>query len=197
MFGDGFLCFVRQICHITWSMVCVQSYLEVRWAKVYHIARYVTYKCGRVPMSVLSWSRTLRRRRFVKTGVWILIIVVMKIRIQYSGVPGFLRSVDWWLSFGDKLSHIQRTYMLYRNVDNYQSALCNISEERRSHLHRGGSLKSRKNTVLCQYSENFTFCRGVPQNFLTDVGIVHLNGGRLLLPLSLFSVWRCIRIWTK
>jgi hypothetical protein len=34
-------------------------------------------------------------------------------------------------------------------------------------------------------SENFTFCRGVPQNFLTDAGIVHLNGGRLRLPLSL------------
>ena len=89
MFGDGFLCFVRQICDITWNMVCVQSYLEVCWAKVCHKSRYVTYKCGRARMSFLSWSRTLRRRRFVKTGVWILIIVVIKIRIQYSGVLGF------------------------------------------------------------------------------------------------------------
>ena len=40
-------------------------------------------------MSFLSWSRTLRRCWFVKTGVWILIIVVIKIRIQYFGVLGF------------------------------------------------------------------------------------------------------------
>jgi len=57
---------------------------------------------------------------------------------------GILRSVDWRLSsFGDNLSHIQGPDMLFRNVDNYQSTLRNISEERRSHLHRGGSLKSR------------------------------------------------------
>jgi hypothetical protein len=36
------------------------------------------------------------------------------------------------------------TDRLSRNVDNYQYALRNIQEERISHLHRGGSLKSRK-----------------------------------------------------
>jgi len=33
------------------------------------------------------------------------------------------------------------------SVTNYQSTLLNISEERRPHLHRGGSLKSRKGKV--------------------------------------------------
>jgi len=40
-------------------------------------------------MSFLSRSRTLRRCWFVTTGVWVLIIVVIKIRIQYFGVLGF------------------------------------------------------------------------------------------------------------
>jgi len=34
------------------------------------------------------------------------------------------------------------------SVTNYQSALCNIPEEWRSHLHRGGSRKSRVNFLL-------------------------------------------------
>jgi hypothetical protein len=33
--------------------------------------------------------------------------------------------------------------MLFRNVDRYLYVLCNISEERRSDLYRGGSLNSR------------------------------------------------------
>jgi len=39
---------------------------------------------------------------------------------------------------------------LYRNVGNYEPALSNIAEERRHHLHYGGSLKSRieRNSVL-------------------------------------------------
>jgi len=36
----------------------------------------------------------------------------------------------------------------YRNVGNYQCTLHNIPEDRRSHLHRGGSLQSRKTEVL-------------------------------------------------
>jgi hypothetical protein len=34
------------------------------------------------------------------------------------------------------------------SVTNYQLTLCNIPEDRRSHLHRGGSLKSRKKRKL-------------------------------------------------
>jgi hypothetical protein len=40
------------------------------------------------------------------------------------------------------------TNMLLRNIGNYQSTLRNIPEERRSHLHRGGNLKSCKTTRL-------------------------------------------------
>lgn len=46
MYGVGFICFLRQMCYITWNVVCVKSYLEVCWVKVYHEVRCVTYKCG-------------------------------------------------------------------------------------------------------------------------------------------------------
>ena len=45
--------------------------------------------------------------------------------------------------FSDCLTRENGTGKLFRNVGNYQSALRNISEERISRLHRGGSLKSR------------------------------------------------------
>jgi hypothetical protein len=45
--------------------------------------------------------------------------------------------------FLDCFSLEDGTNTLSRNVDNYQSTLRSIPEERRSHLHRGGSLKSR------------------------------------------------------
>jgi hypothetical protein len=43
---------------------------------------------------------------------------------------------------GSKLTLKDGTDRLSRNVCNYQSTLSNISEVRRSHLHRVGSLKS-------------------------------------------------------
>jgi hypothetical protein len=46
----------------------------------------------------------------------------------------------WLLDYG--------TDRLCRNVGNYQSTLRNIPEERRSYLHRSGSLKSRTATEL-------------------------------------------------
>jgi len=56
--------------------------------------------------------------------------------------PGMLRSVDRYRCFGTSyLSHLQESSSPV-NVGNYQSTLRNIPEERRSHLHRGGSLKS-------------------------------------------------------
>ena len=39
-----------------------------------------------------------------------------------------------------------RTDRLNRNVGYWKSTLRNITEEQRSHLHRGGRLKSRKKT---------------------------------------------------
>ena len=71
-----------------------------------------------------------------------------------------LRSEDWWL-VTDVSEHLigpvfkrqgsvllglrtleDGTDRFYRNVGNYQSMLRNVLEERSSHLHRGGSLKS-------------------------------------------------------
>jgi hypothetical protein len=65
-----------------------------------------------------------------------------------------LRSVDWHL-----VTDVSRQYIgptskvdigqyginkLSRNVGDYQATLRNTQEERRCHLHRGGSVKSRK-----------------------------------------------------
>jgi len=59
-----------------------------------------------------------------------------------------LRSVDWkLLTFWESIGHIFKgqakdvTDMLSRNMSKYQSMLRNVPEERRSHFHRGGSLK--------------------------------------------------------
>jgi hypothetical protein len=41
------------------------------------------------------------------------------------------------------------------SVNNYQSTLHNIPKEQRPHLHRGGSLKSRKIQLLCGRFKNF------------------------------------------
>ena len=61
---------------------------------------------------------------------------------------------------------------LETSVTNYQSTLRNIPEERRSHFHRGGSLKSRRESYaanltgwgtkwswpISQYCHKFTLC---------------------------------------
>ena len=45
------------------------------------------------------------------------------------------------------------------SVQNYHSTLRNIPEERRSHLHRGGSLKSRRFEDVCSSRRKF---KGLP-----------------------------------
>jgi hypothetical protein len=40
------------------------------------------------------------------------------------------------------------------SVSNYQSTLCNIPEERRSYLHRDGSLKTRQSRGVSEWSRN-------------------------------------------
>jgi hypothetical protein len=51
-------------------------------------------------------------------------------------------------TFWDCVTLGDGTYTLSGNVANYQYTLCNIPEERRSHLHRGGSLRSRISKLL-------------------------------------------------
>ena len=51
--------------------------------------------------------------------------------------------------------------MSSRNVGNYQPTLCRISEERRSHVHHGGSLKSLKKIV--RYTSCFLISSGLGQ----------------------------------
>jgi hypothetical protein len=56
------------------------------------------------------------------------------------------------LTFGNSLLgptwKVRSTDCAETSVTNYQSTLRNIPEERRPHLHRGGSLKSRKGKVV-------------------------------------------------
>ena len=63
---------------------------------------------------------------------------------------GMLRSVNWWLvtdvsgrTFGPTFKVKKSKSCPETSETNYQSRLCNIPEDRRARLHRGGSPNSR------------------------------------------------------
>jgi len=57
----------------------------------------------------------------------------------------------------DCLTLEEGTDRFLRNVSNYKSALCNIPEERRSHLNSGGSLKSQEDLNCIQRHDDRSF----------------------------------------
>ena len=95
------------------------------------------------------------QKAFRKDGVSILFVcVISSFRLEVDENCAFFRAVTQRLvvisygSFGTTYrSHLQGSLEdgLYRNVGTCQSTLRNVPEERRFHLHQGGSLKSRVN----------------------------------------------------
>ena len=50
--------------------------------------------------------------------------------------------------FVDYINLKDRADRLSRNVGNYQTEMCNVLEERRPHLYRGGSLKPHTEPII-------------------------------------------------
>ena len=101
-----------------------------------------TRRCdSRIPATVcIGWLAFIETRDF-----------------RYSSA--MFRNVDWQLYTEvsvissrvlDCLNLHDGTDRLSRNV-NHQSTVRNIPEERRAHLDRGGSLKSRNSKLICEY----------------------------------------------
>jgi hypothetical protein len=84
------------------------------------------------------------------TEKWCLVTTKWDLRSS-----GILRSAHWQLVKQYRnnacLTLEDGTDRLSRNVTNHQYRLCKTPEERRSHLHRGTSLKSRFNLFLARH----------------------------------------------
>ena len=79
-----------------------------------------------------------------------LVVKLPTVRDRLSVPSGFLGLLVAW-----------RWDPMYRNVGNYQYTLCNIPEEQKPYLHRGGNLKSCKDFLRIQYyiqSQDFSNC---------------------------------------
>jgi len=87
-----------------------------------------------------------------------------QVGIRYFCSSAMLRTVDWQLAtFRDSLSLLSSTGkqsagpLKMRSVANHWSALRNISEDRRPHLHRFGSLKSLQVRILSLLAGGFPY----------------------------------------
>jgi hypothetical protein len=90
---------------------------------------------------------SLKRLEYSKSRIYFAVSLVTRFSLSWDVSQRKL--VGFYLLspiriFFDCLTLEDGTDRLFRNVDNYQSSLSNTPEERRSCLHRGGSLKSRK-----------------------------------------------------
>jgi hypothetical protein len=97
-----------------------------------------------IPVSERPQTYALDR---AATGIGILIVTN-----QYSHISLFSLFLNLRIFLLDCLTAEYGTARLSRNVGNYHSTLRNIPEERRSNLHRGGSLKSRLPTFRISIS---------------------------------------------
>ena len=93
---------------------------------------------------------SLKRLEYLKSRVYFAVSLVTRFSLLWDVIQrklvGFCRRSPR-RTFLNCLTVEDGTDRLSRNVHSYQYMLSNILEERRSHVHRGGSLKSRQ--VVC------------------------------------------------